>query len=242
MAAVTICSDFGAQENKVCHCFPLFPHLFAMKWWDQIPWSSFFECWALSQLFHSPLSPSSGGSLIPLCTIRVVSSAYLRLLIFLPSTFIPTCASSSLAFCVMYSAYMLNKQGDNIQPCCIPFPVLNQCIVPCSVLTVASWSAYRFLRRQVEWSYIPISLRIFQFVVIHPVKGFSEVNEAEVKVFLEFSCLYVLIQWMLAIWSLVPLPFLNPACTSGSSWFTYYWTLAWRILSITLVACQMSAR
>ena len=25
MAAVTICSDFGAQENKVCHCFHYFP-------------------------------------------------------------------------------------------------------------------------------------------------------------------------------------------------------------------------
>ena len=33
-----------------------------MKWCDQMPWSSFFECWVLSQLFHSPLSPSSGGS------------------------------------------------------------------------------------------------------------------------------------------------------------------------------------
>ena len=46
--------------------FPLFPHLFAMKWWDQMPWSSFFECWVLSHLFHSPLSPSSGGSFVPL--------------------------------------------------------------------------------------------------------------------------------------------------------------------------------
>ena len=51
MAEVTICSDFGAQENKVCHCFPFFPHLFAMKWWDWMPWSSFFECWVSSQLF-----------------------------------------------------------------------------------------------------------------------------------------------------------------------------------------------
>ena len=41
---------------------PLSPHLFAMKWWDQMPWSLFFECWVLSQLFHSPLSPSSRGS------------------------------------------------------------------------------------------------------------------------------------------------------------------------------------
>ena len=43
-----------------------------------------------------------------------------------------------------------------------------------------------FLRRQVRWSDIPISLRIFQFVMIHIVKGFSMVNEAEVDVFLEF--------------------------------------------------------
>ena len=46
-----------------------------------------------------------------------------------------------------------------------------------------------------------------------------------------------MIQRMLAIWSLVPLPFLNPAWTSGSSQFTYCWSLAWRILSITLLAC-----
>ena len=48
-----------------------------------------------------------------------------------------------------------------------------------------------------------------------------------------------MIQQMLAIWSLVPLPFLNPARTSGSSQFTYCWSLAWRILSIML--CEMSA-
>ena len=38
---------------------------------------------------------------------------------------------------------------------------------------------------------------------------------------------------MLAIWSLVPLPFLNPTWTSRPSWFTYCWSLTWRILSIT---------
>ena len=46
----------------------------------------------------------------------VVSSAYLRLLIFLPAILIPACASSSLAFCKIYSACKLTKQGDNIQP------------------------------------------------------------------------------------------------------------------------------
>ena len=44
----------------------------------------------------------------------------------------------------------------------------------------------------------------------------------------------------MAIWSLIPLPFLNPAWTSGGSWFMYCWSLAWRILSITLLACEIS--
>jgi len=53
------------------------------------------------------------------------------------------------------------------------------------------------------------SLRIFQFVVIHTVKGFSVVNEAEIDVFLEFSRFFY--DPVLAIWSLIPVPFLNPA-------------------------------
>ena len=63
MATVTICSDFGAPPKWSLSLFPLFPHVFAMKWWDQMLWSLFFECWALSQLFHSPLSLSSRGFL-----------------------------------------------------------------------------------------------------------------------------------------------------------------------------------
>ena len=53
--------------------------------------------------------------------------------------------------------------------------------------------------------------------------------------------LHSLTQWRLAIWSLFPLPFLNPAWTSGSSQFMYHWNLAWRIWSITLLACEMRA-
>ena len=87
----------------------------------------------------------------------------------------------------MYSAYKLNKQGDNIQPWHTPFPIWNQFVVPCPVLTVASWPAYRYLRRQVRWSGVSISLRIFKFVVIHTIKCFSIVSEAEVDDFLEFS-------------------------------------------------------
>ena len=82
--------------------------------------------WMLSfkQFFHSSLSPSSRGSLVPLhfSAIRVLLFAYLRLLVFLPEILIPACDSSSLAFQMMYLPYKLNKQGDNIQPCHTPFP------------------------------------------------------------------------------------------------------------------------
>ena len=134
----------------------------------------------------------------------MVSSACLKLLVFLPAILIPVCDSSRPAFCMMYSACewgewksfshgklfvtpiyyrvheilqarilewvavpfsrassqpreqtqvshiagrfftswatrKLNKQDDNIQPCCTPFPILNQSIVPCLVLIVAPW-------------------------------------------------------------------------------------------------------
>ena len=46
------------------------------------------------------------------------------------------------------------------------------------------------------------------------------------------SLVFLMIQQMLVIWSLIPLPFLKPAWTSGSSWFTYCWSLAWRIWAL----------
>ena len=55
--------------------------------------------------------------------IRVGSSAYLRLLIFLLSILILACASSSPSFRMMYFASKLNKQGDKIQPWCTLFPI-----------------------------------------------------------------------------------------------------------------------
>jgi len=159
-----------------------------------------------------------------------VSSAYLRLLIILPATLIPACASSNPAFLMMYSAYKLNKQGDSIQPWRTPFPIWNQSVVPCPVLTVASWPAYRFLRRQIRWSGIPISWRIFHSLL------WSTQSKVLVwlmkQMFFWNSLAFSMIQWMLAIWSLIPLPFLNAAWTSGSSQFMYCWSLAWRILSI----------
>ena len=66
------------------------------------------------------------------------------------------------------------------------FPDLEP--VHCSMFgSVGSWPAHRFLRRQVRWSGIPISL---QFIVIHTVKGCGIVNKAEIDVFLKFSCIF----------------------------------------------------
>ena len=194
-----------------------------MKWWDQMPWSSFSECWALSQIFHSPftfIKRLFSSSL--LYAIRVVSSAYLRLLIFLPEILIPACASSSPVFLMMYSAYKLNKQGDNIQPwhttlelvCC------SMSSSNCCFLTFMQISKEA---GKVVW-YSHLLKNFPQFLVLHTVKGFGIENKAEIDVFLELSFAFSMIQQMLATWSLVPLPFLKPAWTSGSSRFTYCWS------------------
>ena len=143
MTAVTVFSDFGAHEIKVCHCFHCLP--------IYLPWSDGTRCHDLSfwMLSFKPTFLLSSFTVIKrlfssslLSAIRVVIPAYLRLLIFLPAILISTCDSSSLTFCIIYSAYKLNRQGWHT-----PFPILNQSVVPCLVLTVASWPAYRFLRR-----------------------------------------------------------------------------------------------
>ena len=45
---------------------------------------------------------------------------------FLPEILIPACDSFSLEFCMMYSTYKLNKQGDNMHPCHTAFSILKQ--------------------------------------------------------------------------------------------------------------------
>ena len=149
------------------------------------------RCWilsikpAFSLLFFTFIKRLFSSSSVS--AIKDLSSAYMNLLIFLLAILIPAWASSSPAFHMVYSAYKLNKQGDDIQPWCTPFPILNQSLVPCPVLSVASWPTYRFLRRQVRWSGTPISLRIFHSSLWSTVKGFSIVNETEIDIFLEYS-------------------------------------------------------
>ena len=156
MTAVSIPSDFQAKEKEsvtistvsssICH---------------EVIGSDamIFIFWMLS---FKPALPLSSFTFIKrvfisssLSSIRVVSSAYLKLLTFLQLVLHP-----GTAFHMMYSAFKLNKQGDNPQPWCIPFPIWNQTVVLYLVLTVASWCAYRFLRRQGSWSAIPISWTI----------------------------------------------------------------------------------
>ena len=97
-----------------------------------------FSFWMLS---FKPAFPLSSFNLIKrlfgsssLSAIRV---AYL-MFIFLLEILTPARKSSSLAFCIMYSACKLNKQGDNIKPWRTPFPIWNQSVVPCPVLTVTN--------------------------------------------------------------------------------------------------------
>ena len=160
------------------------------------PNTMIFIFWMLSFKLVVLLSSFSFKRLFsssPLSAVRVVSSAYLKPLIFSPAILIPAYASSSPAFHMKYLPYKLNQQGDNIQPWHTPFPIWNQSVVPCPVLTVASWPEYRFLRRQVRWSGIPISWlwsKRLDLVVIQTVKDFGIINKAEVDVFLKLSCFF----------------------------------------------------
>ena len=160
MTTVTIRSDFGAQGNKIFHCVHFFPFY--------LPWSDGTKCHDLShlmlvsgQLFHSLLSPSSRGSLVlrflPLewCHLYIWDCCY-----FFWQSWFQLMIHPARDF-ILYTLHRSYKQGDNTQPCSYSFPVLNQSVVPYTVLTCCSWPAYRFLKKQVIWSGILISLRIF---------------------------------------------------------------------------------
>ena len=167
MAAITTCSDFGAPQNKVYCSFQCFPFY--------LSWSDGTRCHELSFLmsFKPTFSLSSFTfikrlfSSSSLSAIRVVSSPYRRLLIFLPAIWIPACASSSPVFLLMYSTYKLNKQGDNIQPRRIPFPIWNQSVVLCPFLTcfLTCIQVSQEAGQVVRYSHL---LKNFpQFIVIH---------------------------------------------------------------------------
>ena len=125
MAVVTASSDFGVQKVKSVTVSFVSPSIFHEVMGPDDP-IHFFECWVLSQFFSLSsftfIKRLFSSSL--LSAIRVVSSAYLRLLIFLWAILISAYASSSLAFHMIHLTYKLNKQGDNIQPRRIPFHLI----------------------------------------------------------------------------------------------------------------------
>ena len=100
-----------------------------------------------------------------------------------------------------------------LEPVCCSMSSSNCCFLTCIQISQEA--------DQVVW-YSHLFQIFPQLIVIHTVKGFGIVNKAEIDVFWN-SLAFSMIQRMLAIWSLVPLPFLKPAWTSGSSWFTYCW-------------------
>ena len=152
------------------------------------------------------------------------------------------------------TAYKLNKQGDNIQPWLTPFPILNQSVVPCPVLTVALWHAYRFLRSQIRWSGIPITWRIIHSLLWHTVKCFGGVNKAEVDVFLELSCFFddlvdfgnltsgssASFKSSLNIWKFTPHVLLKPGLENFEHYFVSVWdecncVVVWTFLGIAFL-------
>ena len=102
-----------------------------------------------------------------------------------------------------------------LEPVCCSMSSSNCCFLTCIQVSQEAG--------QVVW-YSHLLQNFPQFIVIHMVKGFGIANKAEIDVFLELSC-FSMIQRILAIWYLVPLPFLKPASTSGRSWFLDCWSL-----------------
>ena len=113
----------------------------------------------------------------------------MKLSVFLLAILIPACASSSLAFHLMLSAYKLNKKvtiysldvllflfGTSLL-----FHVQFCCFMTCIQISQEAG--------QVVW-YCHLFQNFQQFLVIHIVKGFGIVNKAEIDVFLELSCFY----------------------------------------------------
>ena len=130
-----MCSDFGAPKNKVWHCFHCFPIYF--------PWSDgtgpmmpswhhedamIFVFWMLS--FKPTFSLSSFTFIkrlfqsSSLSAIRVVSSAYLRLLTFLPAILISGCDSSNPAFlyrCSIMHCFVVIQSCVTVIPCIVRY-------------------------------------------------------------------------------------------------------------------------
>ena len=164
MAAVTICSDFGAQKID-CHCFYCFP--------IYLPWSDGAGCHDLSffWMLNFKLAFSLSFTFIKrlfsfssLSAIRVVSSAYLRLLIFLQAILIPAYALPSPAFRKMWQYTALAYSFPNFEPVFCPLSSSNCCFSTCIQI---SQEASKVVCYSHFFKNFP------QFVVFHTVKDLA---------------------------------------------------------------------
>ena len=179
MAAVTIHSDFGAQENTISHCF-YFPPSICHEVMG--PDAMILVFWILS---FKPASSCSSFTLIKrlfssfsLSATRVVSSAYLRLLIFLSAILIPACESSSLAFHILcievkqsrWQYIALTYSFPNFEPVCCSISGSNCCFLSCIQVSQETG-------KMVWYSHL---LKNLPVCFIHIVIGFNVINEAEI--------------------------------------------------------------
>ena len=135
-----------------------------------------------------------------------------------------------------------------------PFPNFEPVHCSMFISNFCFLTTYRFLRRQIMWSGIPISKNFLQFVVIHTVKGFSLVNEAEVGVFLKFPCFFcdpmdignlisgssAFSKFSLYIWTFLVHVLMKPSLENLKHYLASMWNacscaVVWTFFAITLI-------
>ena len=192
MVAVTIHSNLGSLRKQNLSLLPLFP-LVLTKWRDQLAWFFFFFWyWVLSHLFHSPFLPSSGGSLFPL---HFMLLEWYHLHIW-GCWYFSQQSRSSLGFIhpgISHDVLCIEVEEARWQYTALTYSFSNFEPVHCSTSGFNHWFLICIQVSQeagkVVW-YHHLLKNFPPFVVIHRVKGFGIVNEAEGDVFLEFCCFF----------------------------------------------------
>ena len=119
-----------------------------------------------------------------------------------------------------------------LEPVCCSMSSSNCCFVTCIQISQEAG--------HVIW-YSHLIQNFPQFLVIHTVKGFVIANKEEIDVLLDLSCFF---HDPVDVGNLISgsSAFSKSSRTSGSSRCMYCWSLAWRILNIALLVCEMINR
>jgi len=157
-------------------------------------------------------------------------------------------AATQFSLSVMSDSLWLHGLQCTRLPC--PSPTPGACSKSCPRVSGATnhlilWLSLLllpsiFLRRQVRWSGIPISLRMFYSLLWSTQSKALAWSRNRSR---RFSGILLLLYDPADVGNLIfgSSAFSKTSLTSGSSWLTCCWSLAWRILSITLLACEMRA-